>query len=738
MKRWRKIFILTGLCLALLCGCAAAEAGVSAWVGYDGTALAERWYPLFVQVTAGEQAMEGTIQTRVAAELGKADEWLLPVSVPAGETKTYRLTIRPGSGQMRFDVQLTGSEACSTVARAANMIPGEALVIGVLGAADGLCDALGDIERTNIHGEREMVAAIALTGETFPIQEREMHAFDALVVMDDAQKRLSPEGAALLTAWEAEGGILIRRGGDVSASPALAAQQVIGEIEEARQAGKGIRTDDRNYAYSQALQDTMRIGGTRGFTLAAILLIAYVLIAGVGAYVLLRRRDRSTALWLALPALSGAACVLLAALSLGLGLNQPMSSAVHVTHIDAKGKITASEMAAMTCAGQERKRIETLHGAPLERVSYGYYSGRMDEADAMALRDRIMLGDAPYLELEGKADWLVRGLVIGREPQLQGGLTASAYVEEDGLHVEVRNDTDKRIENATLLTGVGFARLGDLTPGETAQALLARTDEMKKDKHGNVMIAEGTMPPYTVSLFQLVDCAVDPERASDAEFKRSTLTQQERYRRSIEEYTLQMGIGVTDQDFACMLIGETPEIACDPLLVNGRRIDRRAEKSVLIGEIAVDSVSPDGWFYLPERTFKPMHVSLEAGDMPVLGKDWERNYVYDMNEALMGFKLEGVDRSEVQQMRLYAAGGLDMSGDDRTISVQAYDYAKREWTALSGDECMIIDQATAQRIVSEAGEICLRFAGEEMAQYGLRLPSLIVEGRRQQKGGEDA
>ena len=51
-----------------------------------------------------------------------------------------------------------------------------------------------------------------------------------------------------------------------------------------------------------------------------------------------------------------------------------------------------------------------------------------------------------------------------------------------------------------------------------------------------------------------------------------------------------------------------------------------------------------------------------------------------------------------------------------------------------------ISSALAGRVVSQSGALCLRFTGDALADWGVRLPEIIVEGclSTQQEGGEAA
>lgn len=747
MKRRLKAYVLLMLCAALLCGVAkaTAEKTLRAWVGYDTVILSGRWFPLFVEITADDAAVEGMVEVDVGVDTGVVDRLRQPVSVPAGETRTYRLPICPMVNQRTFEVRLTcGEEAVSTTARASRAVSEDALVIGVLGKeTEQLAHALCAIEQRDVHGTKEIIEAIALDAERFAQDAREMSAFDAMVVLDQEDRTLDGKSAAVLESWRQAGGILVRRSSLDSAmlTPGFAAQEIMSEIKAAQTNGQGFRRENGNSSFSDSLNTTMTADRPASLWPAAAVLAVYVLAAGVGAYGLMKRLDRSKMLWAVIPAMALAACGVMALLGAGLGLNQPMSSSVHLVHYAADGQTDVSELATLTYAGQQRRVVSTQGNAPLEKRVYSYYNGYAELTDETALRDVITLGAQPSIELEGKADWLVRSLVVRNEAAPEGSVTAFAHMEKDGLHVEVKNDTDSLIENAVVLTKIGYAHLGDLAPGAAAQTVLLRTDASPWNEEGQLVLHEQKMLPFGTTMYRATHAAVDPEAEQDQTWKRSSLPEKEQRRREIEECILMLGVGAAWQEgFACAVIGQTPQIACETVLLDGKPVTRRAEKSVLVCTAAFEPVSASGYFYYPEGTLKRLEVTLDENGAPQPGKACESSYIYEQDEVLIGFSLSGVDTAGIEEIRLYADGGMNGGIKNHAVIIEVYDYTSGKWVRLEEDGDIRISGALARRVVSQSGALCLRFTGDALAEWGVRLPEIIVEGclSAQKEGGEAA
>ena len=745
MKRRLKACVLLMVCAALLCCVAAAtaETALRAWVGYDTVILSGRWFPLFVEIAADDVPVEGTVTVDVGVETGMVDRLRLPVSVPAGETRTYRLPICPMINQRTFEVRLScGEDIVNTTARASHAVSDDALVIGVLGKeTEPLARALSAIEQRDLHGTREIIEAIPLDAQSFAQDAREMSAFDAMVVLDHEDRTLDGESARVLESWRQAGGILVRRSSadSVMLTPELAAQEIMREIKSAQTNGEGFRRENSNFRFSDSLNTAMTADQPGGLWPVAAVLAVYVLAAGVGAYGLMKRLDRSKMLWVVIPAMALAACGVMALLGAGLGLNQPMSSSVHLVHYTADGQTDVSELATLTYAGQARRVVSTQGNAPMEKRVYSFYNEYAELTGEPALRDVITLGEQPSIELEGKADWLVRSLVVRNDAAPVGGVTAFAHMERDGLHVEVKNDTDTLIQNAVVLTKIGFAHLGDLAPGAAAQTVLQRSDEWPWNEKGQLIIREQQMLPFGASMYRAAQAAVDLEAAQDQTWKRSSLPEKEQRSREIEESILMLGSGAAWQEgFACVVVGQTPQIACETLLLDGKPVTRRAEKSILVCTAAFEPVSPSGYFYYPEGTFKRLEATLDENGAPLLGKERESGYVYEKDEVLLGFSLSGVDAAGIEEIRLYADGGVNVGNRKNAVIIEAYDHTSGKWVRLEENGDIRISGTLTKRIVSRSGALCLRFTGESLADWGVRLPDIIVEGclSMQPEGGE--
>ena len=264
---------------------------------------------------------------------------------------------------------------------------------------------------------------------------------------DDALAKLS--GACLLAGSQCGQGLVLTAGFGLSQPEALEAakdalwQRVLLEADPQRyNVMANSRYTASNSSFSHGLTGMLRVSVGTSMLPAAAVLAAYVLIAGTGLYLVMKRRDRSRALWALIP-LSSIVCVgVIAAISAGLGLNEPAAASFTVAQYDEEGEVTVEEHVSIAYPQQTRVTIKALNGNVIERSSGWYYSSYSEIDEQASEHDRITLGDAPERELAAVAPWFSQDLVLlgVAEPEtfrkrftLEIGMPPQSYV----LHCKI-------------------------------------------------------------------------------------------------------------------------------------------------------------------------------------------------------------------------------------------------------------------------------------------------------------
>lgn len=814
LERIAMIVFLTVILAAAAAGASAENhALLRAEVGYDGTILNGRWYPLEVTVRATNDDVSGVLAVDIGADISIYDRLELPVSVKAGDTQTFHLTILPLNMQRTFDVTLTDDQgdeigACSVTAK--NVVQQASMITGVLSDDDSLAEAMAVSQANDELGRREIIYPVRLDEESVAQDERELSAFDVLAIDGFDVGSLSEAQQQRLLKWVKSGGVVILGTGKATANSlawfaeltgvqaARTAQELTGVVPAlmayakatseaeggdttpvraldagdatvlaalegknlltASKCGSGVvltcafslseepirRAADEetlwqrvllaydkewyndvfksynqeNFSIYESLTEIQRVDVDNGILPVAVFLAAYVIVAGIGLYVFMKRLDRSKELWFVIPAVSIVCVGIVVLLGGQLGLQTPAASSVHVTLYDQENRAVTEESVSISYAGQDRMVITAEDGSVIERRTNGYFNSFNEPLVNMELRDRIGLGDEPLIELCGQATWFTRNLIVRSDRAPQGAIEARAWMEEDGLYVSIENSTDTDLEDAVLLTDVGYAAIGSIRAGEMAQVQLARMDQVEFNDKNGLLIPEGKMLPFEVNTYAMSDACVNPELSTQADFKTSSLSEDEQYRRDLKERRLNMTTGV--DGFSCVLIALTPQIPCTQLMANGRPITRTAQSSMVIKQIAMEISEENGYYYIPQGEIQAYQATVDENERPRMGDELASKYMTDDEGTCFGYTIENVPLDKITQIRAVTARYYNES-----VYLEVYDHELNEWVPLSGRTHVTIDGELLRHAVDGQGELFLRYS-TWMQNDG--VPEIIVEG----------
>ena len=482
-----------------------------------------------------------------------------------------------------------------------------------------------------------------------------------------------------------------------------------------------------NYRYGGALNEQQLVSINVSVMPVVIALFIYVMVVGCGLFIVLRRRDRSTMLWLYLPAAAMVGVLAVIAFSAALALNEPASASFRITHYRADGTVEAEERALVAYADQDRVVISAEDGRSVERTNYGYFYSGAEEADDAELRDVINLGDAQSIALKPAAPWQQRSLVVGIDAAPEGIVSGTAWMEADGLHAEIENGTDTVLRGAMLFTSLGYVSLGDIPAGETRAAHIADTETIPKTKDGEPAILDGVLLDFPVSLYEAVRASVYLEEQMP-DYEENGYSEAERNRLAVERLKRNFVSGSTsDAYFACAVYAETPELVCSQLYKDGIAIARSAGESVLTADLSFERTGRNGYFYDPLGALPVHDASVEQG-RPVMGDIAQERYAADVTEDVyFGFDLSPLGKAQIETIRFMADY---FSDDDAPLYLEVYDCSLEDWVRLNAPDRCEVDSALASRIVDQNGHLFIRYTADGARHGGtVYLPQIIVEGR---------
>ena len=485
---------------------------------------------------------------------------------------------------------------------------------------------------------------------------------------------------------------------------------------------EGFDRGDNNTFYVNGVCEQMRVSEGVSILPAVAVLAAYVLIAGAGLFILMRRIDRSRLMWICLPVCAACAMGLVVLISGVLGLNEPTAASLRVIRFDEAGNATDQEGALVSYADQTRVRIEAEGAKEIFRTEYFSYYGSSYAQQNYTLRDTCTLGDRPAIELRAAAPWTQRMLTLTRDgANLMGSVSVRAWMEADGLHAVVENNTDVALCDAVLISSLGYASLGDLAAGEVREVSLLNPDEIVTID-GEQVIRDGDRLQYPASIGRVISACARPQ--SQTAEGSAKLSEAGERAASLKESLLRIAVS-SSQEFDCFVVAGSPELPCAAILKDGERITRFAQESVVSVAASFEPVSAGGYFYYPEGTFAALKAEKTQTGY-ALGSPWANRYQDVGSGLLVGFDLSDVE-GHIDSILLMS----EWYGD--SIRLEIYDWTAGLFVGLNGLERTTIGSDLIPRVVSAQGELLLRYTSES-ADGGIYNPTIIVEGWKEENG----
>lgn len=496
-------------------------------------------------------------------------------------------------------------------------------------------------------------------------------------------------------------------------------------------------TGKSNVKFSQYLNTQEKVNKGKGILPTACLLGIYVMLVGSGLYVLLKRRDASKWIWVAIPV-----CAVICGAGIGIWgavgkMSAPAAAQVLIVNYDKDGDLAMEEQTLVNYAGQQRKTISTQEGDAIESAGYQvFYSYGKENVDLknMQVRNVVTLGDKASFEMESKPTWLGRELLIHRKNTPEGKIHSSAWMDEDGLYAQVENGTNMTLKNAVLMTSWGYARAEQIASGETKTFFLPRAKESIYSTNENIgiLIPEGEALLFPTSIYSVEYAYVNPELA---EGKELALTSEERERRELLSAKISLGQTSNNNWTECYLVAESPEIQCSQLLIDGEPIVNTVQNVVISCNIPMQEESPSGYLYAGWNKFPLYEVEEGTDGKPYMGAEKENAYIYGDGNYRIGYDLSAIDCSKIQTIRIENA--YRRMSREFTATIEVYDHRSCEWilipSSYAGYDDIALSVSEMDGIIGENGELFLRIQMKNGDDYGgIYAPTITVEGGRKE------
>ena len=501
-----------------------------------------------------------------------------------------------------------------------------------------------------------------------------------------------------------------------------------------------INMDQEVYnAVMQSSSDTNNVAavaGTYSTTVAAkshlavgLLIVLGVLVISCAAWSVLKRKDSRQWMWLVLPvtALMAVGGILL--LSTGAETNRPLAVIADNLVQDSSGAVMNYSGISVAAPAFGRHSYG-FAGERLRVRYYDYVDYDLEDEDKKQIPDQMRTcytsGGDNAVTAESLTPWSVVSLTAESPAQIQGQITGTVWMEEDGLHGQVVNETDASLEAGRIVTTYGFASVPALAPGEQAEFTMIRKTMKDPEKP---VYEDGGMYPNNPGLYQVISNAVGYD---DNYAKASAEDQRER------EMLSNMINGASDllrrdqgnwsygaYESAVFLYSAKPVDAPESVLkVDGVPVTQKTNMTLLTAELPFTAVGRTGVVFRSAGMDMPDRVETDENRMPTdeQVQFTKQLYYHTLSDTpTFRYRMEGMAGVKVEKLQVMMENYY--VGQCKAFALNA---KAQKWETIKLNEPI----SNPGNYVDENGTLYLQFRTNSQDMYmDIPTPLITLEGR---------
>ena len=467
----------------------------------------------------------------------------------------------------------------------------------------------------------------------------------------------------------------------------------------------------------------------KSYLLAGLLIVLGVLVVSCVLWTVLKKKDKRQWMWLALPVTAVIAAVSILLVSTGAETNRPLAVIADNLVQDSAG--TIRNYSGISAAAPEFGRHSysaagtTLHIQNYDYVDYDEEENDKKREEPDTLRTCYRAGGENSVTAESVTPWQMISLSACSSSQIQGQVTGSLWMEEDGLHGEVVNETGTRFSAGWVVTTYGYVSVPALAPGEKTNFLLTRQPMDTQ----NPVYADGGLYPDHPNLYSVINDAAGYSAPN------SNLSARERRDRELISSmvngaadVLRQGSGswsYSGYESALFLFTARPEnVQGSELKVDGVPVTQKTSLTMLTAELPFNAVGRTGVVFRSAGMDVPERVEIDEQKLPTdeLVQNTRQQYYHSLNETpTFRFTLKDMDGVKAEKMQVT----IDSYYGNMT-KVYALDAEGRQWVEISVNTD-IIDPG---RFIGKDGKVYIQFRSDTQDMYAdIPTPLISLEGR---------
>jgi len=486
-----------------------------------------------------------------------------------------------------------------------------------------------------------------------------------------------------------------------------------------------------------------------GSTLPVVILLAsYLLIVGLGSYFLLKKLDKREWMWLSVPVLAFLCMAGMYGMSRSMPFNKPAMASFTSIRMNAQGETQISSIADLSSPDTGEVLVKGEDGVLLTPIDDGtyFYEDPMAQTTPKKQMYRMVYGDVSSVGYPAGAPWTLRHMELSGEMPAFGKVTGRLWMQEDGMHGEIKNDTAYTFKEGLLITNLGFARMDELKPGATGQVTLLRPAEEDKSvvpvaavsiyeapiKEG-VMISSSILRPNDMDLYPIIRAAIYPEeQAGTTTNYRDTMSADELAERNFKESAIQQVVNMNPTGSPAWVspfhfVAFQDEIGQTKLFLDGEEVKKHGHRAVVDVMLIYEPYGPTGVIYYPIGTLPahPVQLNADGSFAEPDEKQVDQNMSYQVaTQPTFCFTLPDTEKFSVSSLSI-------MSTSYDTVPVmQMYNHQTQMWEEQSTLYVTFTDKQI-QPFVGPGGRLYVRFMpGTSSHDYdSVMVPSISLEGR---------
>ena len=463
---------------------------------------------------------------------------------------------------------------------------------------------------------------------------------------------------------------------------------------------------------------------------AAAAVIAGAALLGCAVWIVLKKRGSSSWMWAAAPALSLLAAAGAILLSGSSAMNRPVAAAAvnRVQMPEGNTAVYISVTAAAPRPGVHRYEIAG-EDPQLENIEDYYWADEEEDkpTEPVTLRMTRRNGEENSVAMNTSGAWEAVEMSASHTEEETGRVRAEIWMEEDGLHGEVVNESARKLKAGVVVCVWGYVRVPALAPGERAEfALIAEDakDPLSPVFRDGVMIRNSSSGLYGVTnqLFYGSDGRIEYDS------RNSVL--QGLISSAADLVTRNRGSrGGSDRESATFIYSAEPENA-DELTIraDGEEIGSVAVISMVTAEIEYLSVGRTGLVSRSPGMDRAVRCETDgegmpAGDMEESSQQKHYGYGYSVLDEKPTFRFspEGLENTEITKLAVCLEEWYTQD-----VRLYVLNTRRQEWEEASVNKPL----TRPQDYLDADGNLYCQFRPVAADVYAeIPAPTLLLEGR---------